>query len=337
VNQIRVSSCFFPQIPRFNFGINDNFRTYNLLVWKFGSSFEFYLGFYLGGFKFESNSNLNQFKSLKEIGKRYYAERADNQPTGPRPLSAHWPAQRTARTGQLPRAAHRTLPSGATLRHADVVVVILALSPLADDERPKRGCAGHGRRRDAPRDHPAHPCRPRTPRATAAIRSRRRDPHGSPNPSRLGGSNLLPTYPQAGGEGEGEEKEEDGGTRSSTTRRQAGAAREEPDPREPSTPATPCFLGFPFTASSICFHYQRRLLPRHRAAHPFTDAYASASGHPGEDAVSSPLWTPWPSSRGRTPAAPPLVMPAIEPGWDAIFCRRRRLRRRARHSPSLPL
>jgi hypothetical protein len=146
----------------------------------------------------------------------------------------------------------------------------------------------------------------------------------------------LPTYPQAGGEGEGGEEEENGGARSSTTRREAGAAREEdPDPREPSTPATPCFLGFPFTASSICFPYQRRLLPRHRAAHLFTDACASASGHPGEDAVSSPLWTPRPSSRGGTPAAPPLVMPAIEPGWVAIFCRCRRLRRRARHPPSL--
>jgi hypothetical protein len=46
------------------------------------------LGFYLGEFKFESNSNLNQFKSLKEIGKRYYAERAANLQFRPRPLSA---------------------------------------------------------------------------------------------------------------------------------------------------------------------------------------------------------------------------------------------------------
>jgi hypothetical protein len=58
--------------------------------------------------------------------------------------------------------------------------------PLWLTPAPKHGRAGHGRRRDAPRGHPAHPCRPRTPRATAAIRSRRRDPHGSPNPSRLG-------------------------------------------------------------------------------------------------------------------------------------------------------
>jgi hypothetical protein len=158
-----------------------------------------------------------------------------------------------------------------------------------------RGRAGHGRRRDAPRGHPAHPCRPRTP-------------HGSPNPSHLGGFNPLPTYPQAGGEGEGGEEEENGGARSSTTRREARAAREEePDSREPSTPATPCFLSFLFTAPSTCFPYQRRLLPRHRAAYPFTDACASASGHPGEDAVFSPLWRPRPSRRGGTfrATAPP--------------------------------
>jgi hypothetical protein len=288
------------------------------------------------------NSNLNQFKRLKEIGKRYYAGRAVNQPTGPRLLSAHWPAQPTARAGHLPRAARRTRPSGAALRHADVVVVILALSPLADADRPKRGRAGHGRRRDAPRGLPAHPCCPRTPRATAAIRSRRRDPHGSPNPSRLGGFNPLPTYPQAGGEGEGGEEEENGGARSSTTRREAGAAREEePDPREPSTPATPCFLGFLFTASSTCFPYQRCLLPRHRAAHPFTDTCTSASGHPGEAPFLLPCGRHGHRAEAERPphraAAPPLVMPAIEPGWDAIFCRCRRLRRRARHPPSLPL
>jgi hypothetical protein len=51
--RIRVSSCFFPQIPRFSFGFDDAFRTYNLLVWKFGSSFEFLFEFCLSRFKFE--------------------------------------------------------------------------------------------------------------------------------------------------------------------------------------------------------------------------------------------------------------------------------------------
>jgi hypothetical protein len=179
---------------------------------------------------------------------------------------------------------------------------------LADAERPKRGRAGHGRRRDAPRGHPVHPCRPRTPRATAAIRSRHRDPNGSPNPSHLGRFNPLPTYPQAGGEGEGEEKEEDGGARSNTTRREAGAARkEEPEPRKPSTPATPCFLDFLFITSSICFPYQRHRLPRHCVAHLFTDAFTTGSPWTiGEHRDPLFLCSAWPSSRGRTfRSAPP--------------------------------
>jgi hypothetical protein len=48
------------------------------------------------------------------------------------------------------------------------------------------------------------------------------------------------------------------------------------------------------------------------------------------------LWTPRPSSRGRivsphrATAPLPLVMLAIEPGWDALSCRCRRLHQRAR-------
>jgi hypothetical protein len=144
------------------------------------------------------------------------------------------------------------------------------------------------------------------PRATAAIRSRRRDPHGTPNPSRLGGIQSPAHLPAAGGEGE--EEEENGGARSSTARREAGAAREEePDPREPSTPATP--------ASSASSSPRRLPASATSAASflvttphtPFTDAYTSARGHPGEDAVSPPLWTPRPSSRGGTfrATAPP--------------------------------
>jgi hypothetical protein len=41
MNQIRVSSCFFPQIPRFNFGTNSNFRAYNLLVEKLDLPLDF--------------------------------------------------------------------------------------------------------------------------------------------------------------------------------------------------------------------------------------------------------------------------------------------------------
>jgi hypothetical protein len=39
------------------------------------------------------------------------------------------------------------------------------------------------------------------------------------------------------------------------------------------------------------------------------------------------LWTPWPSSRSER-TAPPLVMSAIEPGWE-LSCRCRRLHQRA--------
>jgi hypothetical protein len=38
----------------------------------------------------------------------------------------------------------------------------------------------------------------------------------------------------------------------------------------------------------------------------------------------------------RNATAPPLVMPAIEPGWVTNFCRCRRPRRRARRPPSSP-
>jgi hypothetical protein len=175
-----------------------------------------------------------------------------------------------------------------------------------------------------------------SPALPAAIRSRHRDPQGSPNPSRLEGFNHLPTYPKAGGEGEGGEKEENGGARSSSTRREAGAAREEePDPREPSTPATPCFLGFPFIASSICFPYQRRRLPRHRVAHLFTDTFTTGSPWTiGEHRV--PLFPvdaaaiePGRNVPRHRATAPPLVMPAIVPDWDEISCRSRCLHRRS--------
>jgi hypothetical protein len=115
---------------------------------------------------------------------------------------------------------------------------------------------------------------------------------GDPAPAHL---------PAAGGEGEGEEKEELRGARSSTARREVGAAREEePDPREPRTPATPASSASPppgrpaspTSAASFLATAPRTL---------FTDACTSARGHPGEDAASPPLWTPRPSSRGGTP------------------------------------
>jgi hypothetical protein len=51
--------------------------------------------------------------------------------------------------------------------------------------------------------------------------------------------------------------------------------------------------------------------------------------------ATSLLWTPRPSSRSERTALL-LVMPAIEPGWDELSCRCRRLHQRA-HADSLAL
>jgi hypothetical protein len=137
------------------------------------------------------------------------------------------------------------------------------------------------------------------PRSTAAISSRRRHPWLSPTLAARGIQSPV-HLPAAGGEG-GEEKEELGGARNSTARREARAAREEePDPREPRTPATSASSTFspprrsasPTSAASLLVTAPRT---------PFTDACMSATGHPGEDATSPPLWTPRPSSRGGMP------------------------------------
>jgi hypothetical protein len=86
--------------------------------------------------------------------------------------------------------------------HANVVVVIPSL-PLWLTAKAKARRAGRGLAIAA---HPASPSasRPSTcPAPPAAIRSRRRDPWGSPNPSRLGGeSTPLSTHLHAGGQGE---------------------------------------------------------------------------------------------------------------------------------------
>jgi hypothetical protein len=63
---------------------------------------------------------------------------------------------------------------------------------LADDERPKRGRAGHGRRRDALRGHPAHPAIHAHLALPAAIRSRRRDPRALPTLAASGDSIPCP-------------------------------------------------------------------------------------------------------------------------------------------------
>jgi hypothetical protein len=138
------------------------------------------------------------------------------------------------------------------------------------------------------------------PRATAAISSRRLYPWLSPTVAARGIQSPV-HLPAAGGEGEKERRR-----RSSEAPGAAPpAAKPEPPARRSRTRGAThacdlCFLDF-LSVAPFCFPYQRRLPPRHSAAHPFTDACTSARGHPGEDAASPPLWTPWPSSRGGTP------------------------------------
>jgi hypothetical protein len=116
------------------------------------------------------------------------------------------------------------------------------------------------------------------PRLPAAIRSRRRNPQGSPNPSHLGGFNPLPTHPQAGGEGGRRRRR-----RMEAPEAALPTAKPEPPAGRSQTRGSQarlrplCFLSFPFPVSSLCFPYLRRRLPRHRVAHLFTDAFTTRS------------------------------------------------------------
>jgi hypothetical protein len=153
-----------------------------------------------------------------------------------------------------------------------------------------------------------------------------------PNPSPPGEPSPLLTYPPP------EEKEKGRRRRNPELRRMS---RSRSRPRGGAVPAGAtracdlCFLDF-LSAAPPCVPYQRRLPPRHSAAH--------TSPTPAHRPEATQVRTPPHLLFGRRglrakaerhrAAAPLLVMPAIEPGWDAVFCRCRRLRRRARRSPS---
>jgi hypothetical protein len=239
------------------------------------------------------------------------------------------------RASHLPRAPAAHCQVGPPPRHARVTVVILPLalwlaskgqSPRAPVMTVVAACPAASRRIRA-----VH-----VPRATAAISSRRRHPWLSPTLAARGIQSPI-HLPAARGGGEGEEKEELGGARSSTARHEAGAAREEePDPREPRTPAT--------SASSTSSPPRRSASPT-SAASLLVTAPRTPSPMPAHQAEATQVRTPphlpcghhghrAETERPRA-AAPLLVRPAIEPGWDALFCRCRRLRRRARHPPIL--
>jgi hypothetical protein len=179
------------------------------------------------------------------------------------------------------------------------------------------------------------------PPRPAAISSRRRRLWISPTLAARG--NPIPCSPtrsrRRGGRRGG------GGARSSAAtakpylrrRRDAGAAREEePDPREPRTPSTSaCSTSSPPYRSATPTSAASLLVTAPRAV---TDACTSARGHPGEDAAHLPSVRRGlrAATERHRAAAPPLVMPAFEPGWVAVFCRCRRPRRRARRPPSFP-
>jgi hypothetical protein len=109
-----------------------------------------------------------------------------------------------------------------------------------------------------------------------------------------------------------------GAVRGSAVRREDRSRPwEEPDPPSPSTPTSPTS-----STSSTPRRRRLRLPPRRRAAPPhFTNACTTACGHQGEDGhfpalVDAPAFEPrGNASPHRAAAPPPLVMPAIEPGW----------------------
>jgi hypothetical protein len=109
-----------------------------------------------------------------------------------------------------------------------------------------------------------------------------------------------------------------GAVRGSAVRREDRSRPwEEPDPPSPSTPTS--------STSSMSRCRRLRLPPRRRAVPPhFTDACTTARGHQGEDdhfpaLVDAPAFEPRGNVSSLRAAAPPLVMPAIVPGWVESF------------------
>jgi hypothetical protein len=174
--------------------------------------------------------------------------------------------------------------------------------------RPRRSwplsrCAPRPSSASLPSTYPALP---------AAIRSRRHNPLGSPNPSRLGDPFPCPhTRTPEEEEKWGEKEELEAACGNAILREDWSHPWEEPAPPSSSAPTS--------TASTSP---RRHLLPsRRRAAPPFfTDACTTARRHQGENELPLALCgCPGLRAEGERDAStapPPLVMPAIEPGWD---------------------
>jgi hypothetical protein len=183
----------------------------------------------------------------------------------------------------------------------------------------KAACAGRGLA-IAARPAPPGASRPSTcPAPPIAIRAAAETPRGSPTLAASGETTPLSAHQPAGGEGE--VKGEEGGigaARGSTVRSEDQSRPwEEPDPPSSSAPASTA------SSTSTPSRCRRLRLPPRRQAPPphFTNACTTARGHQGEDEhspalVDAPAFEPSGNvSPHRAAAPPPLVMPAIEPGW----------------------
>jgi hypothetical protein len=140
-----------------------------------------------------------------------------------------------------------------------------------------------------------------------------------PNPSRPGEPSPLLTYPPP-------EEKEKGRRRRNPELRRLSRSRSRPrggaEPAGATRACDLCFLDF-LSATPSCVPYQRRLPSRHSAAH--------TSPMPAHRPEATQVRTPPHLLFGRRglrakaerhrAAAPLLVVPAIEPGWDAVFCR----------------
>jgi hypothetical protein len=202
------------------------------------------------------------------------------------------------------------------LRHDGVTLTSPSSSPSLSlwlTAKAKARRAGHGL---AVAARPVAPStsRPSTyPALPTAIRSRRRDPRGSPNPSRLKGIHF-PVH-----------------TPARRRRRRSGGRRRHwwPPVGTPSAAKNGVARG-----RRRSRRRQARLPPRRRIAVVFLrvdEPHHLSSPMPALWPVDTKVrttfppalcGTPRPSSRGgtrhshRATAPPPLVMPAIEPGWD---------------------
>jgi hypothetical protein len=181
---------------------------------------------------------------------------------------------------------------GPIRSHADVTVTSSWSSPsfplsLASPALKRRGVPPW-RRRDALRVPPLHLGRPRAPRRASPIRSRHCRLQGLPTLATSGDSSPVHTTTRRRrrrGRGEEERRPPE----EAPPAAKPGAFREEePDPRKPSTPVTPCFLVFLCSEPVVTVSRISSLTPsppgppwkigEHHTPLPFCGAWSSRQG-----------------------------------------------------------